>query len=186
LQIETLNVGRTTGYRRPEGMIQMDRETVPEVEYLIDGSDYEFLEELNGEGKSPGKGNNKKKKKKSSPVLNDDQFETIMTKLERGIWDMQEEAHGHERMASEGEDQELPFKLDDEPCGVCFQRHKSRKNYVVECDVCKNSAHMSCAIFITVEKRKTWRCQGCADGLGYGKLANGTAPAGAKKSLPCR
>ncbi len=182
--------GRGGGYRRPESLISVEGETVPEVEYLLDGSDYDFLESLNarlagGAVVSPGKivggggsggggagagGSAKKKKKKEEPVINMERFEVIMTKLERAIWDAQEEAHSHERMAAEGEDLELPFKSSDTPCGVCFQRRKSRKNNIVECDMCHNSAHMSCAVFNIVEKRKRWRCQGCVDGMGYGKL----------------
>ncbi len=161
----------------------MEGETIPEVEYLLDGSDYEFLEELNvrlsggaAASASPARGGGgaggsaKKKKKKDEEVISMEAFEGLMTKLERSIWDAQEEAHSHERLATEGEDLELPFKSTDTPCGVCFQRRKSRKNNIVECDMCHNSAHMSCAVFNIVEKRKRWRCQGCVDGMGYGKL----------------
>ena len=161
----------------------MDGETIPEVEYLLDGSDYEFLASLNarlagGASASPGKGgaggggggSAKKKKKKEEDAISMEDFEGLLTKLERAIWNAQEEAHSHERLATEGEDLELPFKSTDTPCGVCFQRRKSRKNNIVECDMCHNSAHTSCAVFNIVEKRKRWRCQGCVDGMGYGKL----------------
>lgn len=138
-----------------------------------------------GGGASPGGngGSAKKKKKKREDVLGVDAFEVLMTKLERAVWDAQEEAHAHERLAAEGEDMELPFKLSDTPCGVCFQRRKSRKNLIVSCDVCRSSAHVACAVFSVVEKKKRWRCQGCVDGMGYGKLP--TPAAVSRKPLAC-
>lgn len=184
--MEQINIpGRSPGFRRPESLISMEGEVIPDIEYLIDGSDYEFLESLNGKyGGSPSKKSKKKKGKSSSNsgdgVLSVDQFEVIMTKLERSVWDLQEEGHSHERAAADGEDQELPFKLNDTQCGVCFQRRRSRKNYVVECDMCHCVAHMSCCVMYTVEKRKRWRCQACVDGKGYGKLA---VPASVQKQV---
>ncbi len=175
-------------FRRPEALIAMEGETIPDVEYLVDGSDYEFLEKYNvmvgnsSPTKSGGSGSAKKKKKKEEG-MSFEQFEALMTKLERSVWDAQEEAHAHERMAAEGEDMELPFKLTDTPCGVCFQRRKSRKNLIVSCDMCHNFAHCACAVFSIVEKKKRWRCQGCVDGMGFGKLP---APAVAsRKPLAC-
>lgn len=161
--------GPRGSYRRPESLIVLDGETIPEVEYLVDGSDYEFLESFNAQlvgNSSP----TAKKKKKKEDGLSFEQYEALMTKLERAVWDAQEEAHAHERLAAEGEDMELPFKMTDAPCGVCFQRRRSRKNLIVACDVCHNTAHLGCAVFSIVEKKKRWRCQGCVDGMGYGKL----------------
>ena len=84
-------------------------------------------------------------------------FEEVMTKMENKVWELQDEMHSHERSAPEGEDHELPFKLEDQQCGVCQQRRKSRRNYIVQCDICRNWAHNGCAVMYTVEKKSKSR-----------------------------
>jgi hypothetical protein len=49
--------------------------------------------------------------------------------------------------------------------------------------MCQNAAHMACAVFSIVEKKKRWRCQGCVDGMGYGKLP--TPAVVSRKPLAC-
>ncbi len=90
----------------------------------------------------PAKGANKGAASKPRILLTQEQFEALMTRMEHAIWELQEKTHAHERNTSEGEDHELPFKLTDEPCSVCWQRRKSRKNFIVTCDTCGHSGEL--------------------------------------------